>query len=268
MVLVPVLQPLRLLLISALRISLMLLLLLLVLHALAPVLVTAWLILYHCVVSCYVATDPATSPLPKTAVVGLLEGSLLLVMCPLLGVGRLCLPLLRWGRLGCLPFLRGGRWGSIHVHVLVLPHVLICLHIRVLRLLHMHRVKRGSALPHGRHLELQCIHRSLQCFILGSCRRIVFTFLCRRLGQSLQRLLKVFKVVCEALWHSHSSVRSQAAFRCDKCCSQVGERLAIYPAHLPLPAVEGVQSRTLKGKVCYSHCIHVCDGSWRERISM
>ena len=126
MVLVPVFHPLRFLLISALRIYLLLLLLLLllVLHVLAPGLVTAWLILYHCVGSCYVAAAPATSPLSKTAVVGLLEGSLLLVLCPLLGVGRLCLSLLRWSRLERLPMLRGGRWGSIHFHVLVLPHIL------------------------------------------------------------------------------------------------------------------------------------------------
>ena len=41
----------------------------------------------------------------------LLEGSLLLVLCQLLGVGRLCLPLLRWGSLGHLPLLHGGCWG-------------------------------------------------------------------------------------------------------------------------------------------------------------
>ena len=47
---VPVLHPLRLLLISALRISLLLLLLLLLaLHALSLGLVTAWLIMYHCI---------------------------------------------------------------------------------------------------------------------------------------------------------------------------------------------------------------------------
>ena len=138
---------------------------------------------------------PATSPFPKTAVVGLLKCSLLLVLCPLLGIGRLCLPLLCWGRLGWMPFLRRGLWGSIHVHVLVLPHVLIYLHLCVLRLLHLHRVKRWSALSHGRHLELQCIHCSLQDFILRSCRRIIFPFLCRRLGQSFQHSLKVFKVV-------------------------------------------------------------------------
>ena len=62
-VLVPVLHPLRLLLKSALRISLMLLLLLLALHAPAPGLINAWLILYHCIGSCYVAADPAKSPL-------------------------------------------------------------------------------------------------------------------------------------------------------------------------------------------------------------
>ena len=54
----------------------------------------------------------------------MLEGSLLLVLCPLLGVGWLCLSLLRWSRLERLPMLRGGRWGSIHFHVLVLPHIL------------------------------------------------------------------------------------------------------------------------------------------------
>ena len=49
---VPVLHTLRLLLISDLRISLLLLLLLLLeLHALAPGLVTTWLILYYCVSS-------------------------------------------------------------------------------------------------------------------------------------------------------------------------------------------------------------------------
>ena len=146
----------------------------------------------------------------------MLEGSLLLVLYPFLGVGRLCLPLMLWGRLGFLPLIYGGRWGSIHVHVLVLPHVLICLHMRVLRLLYLHCVSRGSAWPHGRHLELQCIHRYLHDFTLGSCRRIVFTFLYRSLGQSFQRSLKVFKVVCKALWYYHSSVRTQAAFRCDE----------------------------------------------------
>ena len=130
----------------------LLLMLLRELHALAPCLVTAWLILYHCVGSYYVAADPATSPLSKTSIAGLLKGSLLLLLCPLLGVGWLYLPLLCWARLGCLPLLRGGRWGSIHVHVLVLPHVLIYLHLRVLRLLHLHHVKRWSALAHGRHL--------------------------------------------------------------------------------------------------------------------
>ena len=88
---VPVLHPLWLLLISALRISMLLLLLMWELHALESYLVTAWLILYQCVGYCYVAAPPATSPLLKTAVVGLLKGSLFLVLCPLLGVGRLCL---------------------------------------------------------------------------------------------------------------------------------------------------------------------------------
>ena len=92
--LVPVLHPLWLLLISALRISMLLLLMLRALHELAPCLISAWLILYHCVGSCYIAADPATSPVLKTADVGLLEGSLLLVLCILLGIGRLCLPLL------------------------------------------------------------------------------------------------------------------------------------------------------------------------------
>ena len=152
--LVPVLHPLWLLLISDLHISMRFLLLLWELHALAPCLVTAWLILYHCGGSCYIAVVPATSPWSKTAVVGLLKGSLLLVLWPFLGVRRLCLPLLCWGRLGRLPLRHGGRWGSIHLHVLVLPHVLICLHLRVLRLLHLHRVKHWCALDHGRHLEL------------------------------------------------------------------------------------------------------------------
>ena len=94
-----------------------------------------------------------------------------------MGVGLLCLPLLCWGRLGCLPLLRGGRWGSTNVPVLVLSHCLICLHLRMLWLLHLYCVNRWSALAHGRHLELQRIHRSLQEFILGSCRHIVFSFL-------------------------------------------------------------------------------------------
>ena len=119
-VLVPVLHPLWLLLISALRISMLLLLLLRVLHVLSPCLVAAWLILYHFVGSCYIAAAPATSPLLETSVVGLLKCSMLLVLCPLLGIGLLCLPLLCWGRLGCLPLLQGGRWGSTHVPVLVL----------------------------------------------------------------------------------------------------------------------------------------------------
>ena len=205
---VPVLHPLWLLLISALCISMLLLLLLQALHALPPCLVAAWLILYQCVASCYVDTAPAKSPLLKTSVVGLLKCYLLLVLCQLLGVGLLCLPLLCWGRLGCLPFMRGGRWGPTHVPVLVLSHSLICLNLRVVWLLHLHRVNRWSALAHRCHLKLQRIHRSLQDFILGSCRRIVFSFLCRRLGKSFQRLLEVFEVVCEALWYSHSTVCS------------------------------------------------------------
>ena len=219
---VPVLHPLWLLLISALRIYMLLLLLLLLmllllfllllllryLHYLSPCLVAAWLILYHCVGSCYVAAAPATYPLLKTSVVGLLKCSLLLVLCLLLGVGLMCLPLLCWGRLGCLPLLRGGRWGSTHVTVLVLSHGLICLHLRVLWLLHLHRVNRWSALAHGRHLELQRIHRSSHDVILGSYRRIVFSFLCLLLGQPFQRSLKVFEVVCEARWYPHPPVRS------------------------------------------------------------
>ena len=117
---VPVLHPLWLLLISALHISMLLLLLMWVLHALDPFLVTDWLILYHCVGSCYISAAPDTYPWSKTASVGLLKGYLLLVLWSLLGVRRLCLPLLCWGRLGCIPFLSGGRWGSIHVHILVL----------------------------------------------------------------------------------------------------------------------------------------------------
>ena len=149
---VPVLHPLWFLFIFDLRIPMLLLHLLRALHALAPCLVTAWLILYHCVGSCYVDTAPATSPWSKKAVVGFLKGSLLLVLWPFLGVGWMCLPLLCWVRLVCLPLLHRGRWGSIHVHVLVLPHILICMPVRVLRLLHLHRVKRWSALAHGRHL--------------------------------------------------------------------------------------------------------------------
>ena len=103
---------------------------------------------------------------------------------------------------------------------------------------------------------------------MGSRRYIVFSLLCHRLGQSFQRLLKVFKVVYEALCYTHSYVCSQAAFRCDEFCSQVWEFLAIYHLHLPFPTVEGVQSRPLKVKVCYPHCIRVCDWSWREHISM
>ena len=206
---VPVLHPLWLLLISALRISMLLLLMLRALHELAPCLISAWLILYHCVGSCYIAADPATSPLLKTSVVGFLKCSLLLVLCPFLGVGLLCLPLMFWVHLGCLPLLRGGgHWGSTHVSVLVLSHCLICLNLRVLWLLHMNRVNLWSALAHGRHQKLQRIHRSLQDFILGSCRRIVFLFLCPLLGQSFQSSLEVFEVVCEALWYSHSPVRS------------------------------------------------------------
>ena len=191
-----------------LHISMMLLLLLRAFHALAPCLLAARLILYHCVGSCNVDAAPATSPLLKTPVVGLIKFSLLLVLCPLLWVGLLCLPLLCWGRLGCLPLLLGGRWGSTHAHVLLLSHFLMCLHLRVLWLLNLHRVNLWSALSHRRHLKLQRIHRSFQDFILGSFCRIVFSFLCRRLGQSFQRSLEVFGVVCEALWYSHSPVRS------------------------------------------------------------
>ena len=66
------------------------------------------------------------------------------------------------------------------------------LHLRVVRLLYLHIVNRWSSLAHGRHLKLQCIHRSLQDFILGSCRRIFLYFLCRCLSQSFQRPLEVF----------------------------------------------------------------------------
>ena len=205
--LVPVLHPLWLLLISALHISMLLLLLLQAFHALAPCLLVAWLILYHCVGYCCISAAPDTSPLLKTTVVGLLKFSLLLVLCLLLGVGLLYLPLLCWGRLGCLPLLSGGCWGYTHVPVLVFSHGLIFLHLGVLWLLHLHRVNCWSTLAHGRHLELQRIHRSLQDFILVSCHRIVFSFLCHRLGQSFQRSLKVFEVVCEALWYSHYPVQ-------------------------------------------------------------
>ena len=170
----------------------MLLLLLWALYALSPCLVTAWMILYRCVGSCYVAASPATSPFLKTSVVGLLELSLLLVLCPLLGVGIMCLTFLCRDRLGCLPLLQGGRWCSTRVPVLVLSYCLMCLYLHVVWLLNLHRVNRWSYLAHGRHLKLQCIHRSLQDFILGSCRRIVLSFLCRRLGQSFQRPLEVF----------------------------------------------------------------------------
>ena len=101
------------------------------------------------------------------------------------GVGLLCLPLLCWGCLGCLPLMWGGRWGSTYIPVLVFYHCLMCLHLHVLWLLHLYRVNRWSVLDLRSHLKLQRIHHSLQYFILGSCRRIVFSFLCRRLGQSL-----------------------------------------------------------------------------------
>ena len=141
--------------------ALLLLMLLWVLHALAPYLVAAWLILHHCVGARYVAASPDASPLLKMSVVWLLISSLLLLLLPLLGVLRLCLPLLCWCRLGCLPFLRGGQWWSTHIPVLVLSHCLMSLHLRLVWLLHLYRVCCWSSLAHGRHLKLQCIRRSL-----------------------------------------------------------------------------------------------------------
>ena len=84
----------------------------------------------------------------------------------------------------------------------------MCFHLHVLWLLHLHHINRWSALAHGRHLELQRIHRSLHDFILGSCLRIIFSFLCHCLCQSFQRSLEVFEVVCKALLYSHPHVRS------------------------------------------------------------
>ena len=43
----------------------------------------------------------------------------------------------------------------------------MCLHLRVVWLLYLHCVNCWSSLANGRHLKLQCIHRSLQDFILG-----------------------------------------------------------------------------------------------------
>ena len=44
--------------------------------------------------------------------------------------------------------LGGGIWWSTHVPVLVLSHCLMSLHMRVVRLLHLHRVNRWSSLAH------------------------------------------------------------------------------------------------------------------------
>ena len=86
----------------------MLLLPLWALHELAPCLVAACLIMHHCFGPRYVALYPAASPLLKTLLVWLLISSLMLVLFPLPGVLRLCLPLLCLCRLLCLPLIRGG----------------------------------------------------------------------------------------------------------------------------------------------------------------
>ena len=48
----------------------------------------------------------------------------------------------------------GGRWWSTHVPVLVLFHCLMCLHLCVVWLLHLHHINHWSSLAYGRHLKL------------------------------------------------------------------------------------------------------------------
>ena len=61
-------------------------LLLWALHALAPCLVAACLIIHHCIGARYVALSPAASPLLKTSAVWMLITSLLFILLPLLRI--------------------------------------------------------------------------------------------------------------------------------------------------------------------------------------
>ena len=137
--------------------ALLLLMLFLALHALAPCLVAACLIMYHCIRARYVASSPAASPLLKMLVFGLLISSLLLVLLPLMGILRLCLTFLCWYCLVCLPLIRGGQRWPTHINVLVPSRYLLRLHLLLVCLLHLHGVYCWSSLAHGRHLKLQCI---------------------------------------------------------------------------------------------------------------
>ena len=72
--------------------ALLLLLMLWGLYSLAPCLVAACMIIHHGIGPRYVAASPDASPLMKMLAVLLLIASLLLILLPLLGVLRLCLP--------------------------------------------------------------------------------------------------------------------------------------------------------------------------------
>ena len=140
--------------------ALLLLLMLWVLHALAPCLVAACLIINHCI-GAHVSSSPAASPLLKTMTVCLLITSLLLISLPLLGVLRLCLPLLCLCRLLCLSLIWGGQRWPAYVNFIVTSRYLLRLYVRLLWWLHLHSVYCWASLAHGRHLKLQCIYRIL-----------------------------------------------------------------------------------------------------------
>ena len=74
--------------------ALLLLLMLWALYSLAPCSVAACMIIHHGIGARYVDASPSAFPLLKTLAVLLLITSLLLILLPLLGVLRLCLPLL------------------------------------------------------------------------------------------------------------------------------------------------------------------------------
>ena len=109
--------------------ALMLLLLLWVLHSLAPCLVATCMIIHHGIGARYVDASPAASPLLKTLTVLLLITSLLLILLPLLGGLRLCLPLLCLCRLLCLPLILGGQRWPADITVMVTLHYLLRLHV-------------------------------------------------------------------------------------------------------------------------------------------
>ena len=88
--------------------ALLLSLLLWALQSMTPFLVAACTIIHHGIGARYVAVSPAASPLLETSVFLLLITFLLLILLPLLGVLRMCLPLLWLCCLLCLPLIWGG----------------------------------------------------------------------------------------------------------------------------------------------------------------